>query len=198
MIEEIWEDVTDYEGYYQVSNKGRVKGVERTKMWKGLEIPIQSKILKEGNSKGYKKVNLSKDGIKETLKIHRLVAQTFIPNPDNLSDVNHKDGDKANNCVDNLEWITEQGNTLHAYENGLSTQPKGGKKSGARAINQYNLDNIFIRSWDSIADAVNEGFDYSCIIHCCKGKYKNHKGYVWKYALNTKDTATPLSGASYP
>ena len=98
---EVWKDVKDYEGLYQISDKGRVKS-----LWFGKE-----KILKPGRDTcGYLQVNLSKNGEKKTYQVHRLVAKSFLPNPDNLSEVNHKDENKENNIVENLEFCDRKYN----------------------------------------------------------------------------------------
>lgn len=117
MAQETWKDIENYEGLYQVSNLGRVKslkryincdakitsghGANRTGYWR------QDTILKEVNRSGYKYVMLCRDKHHKSYAIHRLVAQAFIPNPNNLPQVNHKDEDKSNNVVDNLEWCTD-------------------------------------------------------------------------------------------
>ena len=113
-MKEIWKDIKGYEGIYQVSNIGKI-----------ISLPRNGTILKKKklknilNNRGYLCVNLSKNNIQKKNAIHRLVAETFIPNPDNLSQVNHKDGNKQNNCVENLEWCTCKENIQHARKTGL-------------------------------------------------------------------------------
>jgi hypothetical protein len=110
-FEEIWLDIEGYEGYYQVSSKGRVKSLRR-KDKRGHNL--QERILKLGLvGKGYHAVKLCKAGIKKTALVHRLVALTFIPNPENKSEVNHKNGVKTYNFVVNLEWATSLENMKH-------------------------------------------------------------------------------------
>ena len=104
-MEEIWKDIQDYEGTYQVSNFGNIKGCN------GLR--------KLDNSNGYSKLTLHLNSKKHKFYAHRLVAIHFIPNPNNLPQVNHKDGNKENNCKDNLEWCTDSENKLHAYKESL-------------------------------------------------------------------------------
>jgi len=109
MIEE-WKDIKGYEGYYQVSNLGRVRSMPRTIHRKKFgNVYVKCHILKSTESFGYKYVSLCK-GSQKRLRIHRLVAEAFIPNPDNLPQVNHKDEDKSNNRADNLEWCTQEYN----------------------------------------------------------------------------------------
>lgn len=108
---EIWRDVLDYEGFYQVSNMGRLKSLHYGK----------STILNPSMaSDGYKNVTLTLNGKKKYFRLHVLVARAFIPNPDNKPCVNHIDGDKSNNRADNLQWVTHSENTRHAYNKGLA------------------------------------------------------------------------------
>lgn len=97
---EIWKDIKDYEGLYQVSNLGRVRNIRHNK----------NKILKPIYHKKYYQITLSKNNIRVQYRIHRLVATAFIPNPENLPEVNHKDENKVNNCVSNLEWCDSKYN----------------------------------------------------------------------------------------
>lgn len=108
-MKEIWKDVKGYEGLYQVSNLGKVKSLIYKKS--KIRVPVL-------NNRGYYHMGL-KGGAKKL--IHRLVAETFIPNPNNLPCINHKDGDKTNNIVENLEWCTQEQNVQHSYNNNLST-----------------------------------------------------------------------------
>ena len=110
-MEEIWKDISGYEGLYQISNLGNVKSLNYSRTGK-------ERILKPGTDKdGYLLVTLYKNRNKRPFKIHRLVAKAFIPNPDNKSDVNHKDENKTNNCVDNLEWMTRMENNNFGTRN---------------------------------------------------------------------------------
>lgn len=114
LIGEKWRDIVNYEGFYQVSNFARIKSFYKGKV----------KILKLAlSSKGHLRAHLYKDGKTKLLFVHVLVAKAFIPNPENKPCVNHKDGNKQNNSIDNLEWVTQSENVKHAYETGL-------KKSG--------------------------------------------------------------------
>ena len=111
MSEEIWKDIEGYEGIYQVSNLGRVKSLKRHSV---NNANTKDRLLKPSlDSKGYLHVILSKNGIQYNKTIHRLVAQTFIPNPENKPQVNHIDEDKTNNMVCNLEWMTNKENRNH-------------------------------------------------------------------------------------
>ena len=117
MIEE-WRDIEGYEGLYQVSNLGRVKSLARVVIRSdGKPNTVNEKILKYGMNRGYCAVVLCKDGKKKMYKVHRLVAMAFLRNPHNLPEVNHKDEDKKNNCVDNLEWCTSLYNINYGSHN---------------------------------------------------------------------------------
>ena len=140
---ELWRDMVGYEGSFCISSMGRVKSMDRTvsaltRCGNPSTRAISEKILRVSTSNcGYHQVFLNKKG----LLVHRLVAQAFIENPDNLPDVNHIDGCKTNNHVENLEWVTRSENVLHAYELGLA----GRGAEGSRA--KFTWDEIrYIRS----------------------------------------------------
>ena len=107
-MEEIWKPIKDYEGLYEVSNLGRVKSLKRFHHQR--EQILKNKLTKDG----YYEIALLKNSKYKYIRIHRIVAQTFIPNEMNKKEVNHKDGNKLNNCVDNLEWCTSSENQKHA------------------------------------------------------------------------------------
>ena len=114
---EIWKNVKGYEGIYQVSNLGRVKSLDR---FGSDDRKLKGKLIKCGvNVAGYKFVILRKDNESKNIMIHRLVAWAFLSNENDLSDVNHKDGNKQNNCMGNLEWCTRSYNLKHALKIGL-------------------------------------------------------------------------------
>lgn len=179
-MQEVWKDIKDYEGSYQVSNLGRIKRIalytnQYKKQWKS------NKILNTNHTdlRGYCHVVLCKDGISHCYKVHRLVAQAFIPNPDNLPQINHIDGNKVNNSVDNLEWCTASENMYHSYR-------KLHRKSAvAKKINQYDLNNNFIKTWLSSAEIEKHlGVNHSNIASCCKNIRNTAGGFIWRYADN--------------
>ena len=185
MNKEIWKDVVGYEGLYQVSNFGRVKSlskfVNNNPKSKSIGYYTKEKLLKYfDNAKGYKLVKLYKNDENYTKKVHRLVAQTFIPNPNNLPQVNHIDGNKENNYVNNLEWCTNKENAIHAVKNNLRKKLIGKDNKLSKKVNQYDLCGNFIKQWDSVTEAQNT-LKIRNISTVCYGKRNNAGGYIWKY-----------------
>ncbi|MGN1298135.1 MAG: NUMOD4 domain-containing protein [Clostridia bacterium] len=183
-MEEVWKDIDGYEGLYQVSNLGRVKSFDRY-----VKNKMSNKNIKKGrvlrpcvSKYGYLNVNLVKNTKGKTSAIHRLVAIAFIENPENKLCVNHIDGNKKNNNVYNLEWVTHSENNIHAIKTGLRKKMKG-KNHYKRPVNQYTLNGKFIKRWESLKD-VKDAWNLKSnhISDCCKGKTKTVLGYKWKYA----------------
>ena len=134
MDKEIWKDIEGYEGLYQVSNLGRVKSLDRIDC-RGQHL--KGKLIKPLPTKQeYVRVGLCKNGIRKHFMIHRLVAQAFIPQH---ITVNHKDGNKSNNTVDNLEWLSQKENNIHAYRTGL--KPHGTQRKDAK-LNEQQVKEI--------------------------------------------------------
>src|SRR5690625_126948 len=191
---EIWKDVVGYEGYYEVSNVGRVKRVRRhitgkngvTRYWKG-RILAQTK-----NLDGYMTVILSKKGKTNILGVHRLVAKAFIKNPNNKPVTNHKDENKENNNVDNLEWCTI------AYNNAYGTRIERMKsnkqfqkrhKENRKPVLKVSLNGELVERFESLEEAFNSCPNYSKsgINHCCTGRLNTYKGYFWIYEEDYSD-----------
>ena len=169
---EIWKDVVGYEGLYQVSNNGRVKS-----LWFGKE-----RILKPMKTIwGYLQVDLNKNGERKGYRVHRLVAQTFLPNPDNLPVVNHKDENKENNKVENLEFCDTKYNINYGTRNQrVAEKLTNGKRS--KPIFQYTKTGEFIQEWKSATDVErNLGYSHCHISQCCNEKRKSANGFIWKY-----------------
>lgn len=156
---EQWRPIDGFPNY-QVSNKGKVMNLKT------------GRVIKPGiNGNGYENVALCKNGKQKNYTVHRLVAQAFIPNTDNLPQVNHIDECKTNNDVTNLEWVSESQNIRH------SAHQKSCK------INQLTLDGELVKTWESSHQIGRElGYAQTHIIKCCKRKYKQAYGYKWEYA----------------
>lgn len=114
-MDEFWKDIPGYEGLYQISSKGRVKRILYRNQYAALILPHIMKV--HPNDRGYLRVTLTKDSKRTQFRVHRLVAQCFIPNPEELPEVNHIDMDKSNNSVENLEWCTRDYNMKHWSNN---------------------------------------------------------------------------------
>ena len=141
-MKEIYKDIPGYVGYYQASNLGNIKSLNRVVKCKRLgQQIIKERILKPNIVSGYAQVLLSKYGKRKDKKVHRLVAETFIPNPHNKEQVNHMDGNKLNNSLENLEWNTCSENQLHAVKTGLS-KPRRGKDNNFTKLTKEQVIEI--------------------------------------------------------
>lgn len=173
---EIWKDIDGYEGFYQVSNLGKVRSLDR---YARNGRFFEGKTLSScDNGCGYLVVNLQVDGKNKMHTVHRLVAKAFIPNEHNLPQVNHKDGDKSNNNIDNLEWCNNSMNMKHAYKIGLVERPFGRK--------QRSKEIICVETGVHYIDSIEAGKaikrNSSSIRECCRGERKTCGGYHWRYA----------------
>lgn len=188
MNNEIWKSIEGYEGLYEVSNLGNVRSLN----YCGRN---EIKTLKQGKTKdGYPQVNLSKEGKQKTFRVNRLVAQAFLPNPNNLPQVNHKDEDKTNNTVENIEYCDSKFNTNYGTRNERIRQKLIGENSpmfgkfgkehySSKPINQYTKDGDFVKRWDCAATINRElGLSIAHISSCAHGRRNTHGGYVWRFA----------------
>lgn len=180
-MEEIFKPIKNYENLYSISNLGRVKSNNRQRLGAGGSIRnCKGRILKAiPNQSGHLLVNLyDEEGKSKKALVHRLVAEAFLENPENLPCINHKDENKLNNCVDNLEWCTIAYNNSYSHlENNLY------RKTGNYpiAVIQYSLSGEEINRYASYSQAEKEtGIDHSGISACCRGKQKTAGGFVWK------------------
>ena len=180
-MEEIWKTIEDYPNY-MVSNMGRVKSLRG----KGKIL----KIKKEKN--GYIRINLYKKGVNKHFSVHRLVAQAFIPNPENKPQIDHINTNRTDNRVEKLRWVTRienMNNPLTIIKKSGENNPKpwlgkfSKKHPNSISILQFDLNNNFIKKWYSIADIERElNFNHSFISICCSNKRKTAYGYIWQYA----------------
>lgn len=180
-MKEIWKGVPDYEGLYKVSNLGNI--VSLNGYGHGIIRPLKIRICKAG----YCRVTLSKNKQKQFTSVHVLVAKAFIPNPENKPQVNHIDGDKMNNTVENLEWVTCKENINHAIRTGLREKisykpPKGDANKSSKPIVQYDLNGNFVKRWECQSDAARfYKCDTSRLVNCAKGREPSAKGFIWRY-----------------
>lgn len=192
---EEWKDIKGYEGLYQVSNKGRVRSLDRQYVGRNQYghtyiIVKKGKILKPCTQRGYEYVVLSVGGVnRKTMKVHRLVAEAFIPNPDNKPCIDHINTIRNDNRVENLRWVTIQENS----DNPLTREHSFGHITHRKTVYQYTLDGELVSVYDSALEAANKnGWQQSCISCCCNGGFfhkkrnkwverKTYKGYRWSY-----------------
>lgn len=194
---EIWVDIKGFEGKYQISNHGRVLSLRyhRGNKPRVLIPRIPKRKVRDVRKDYYPYVVLSDNGKTKTIKIHRCVATYFIPNPDNKTYVNHKDGDVTNNHVSNLEWVTPQENTIHAIHVLNHTGNKGfkyDKATNSKPVAQIFIDPttkyeyvIAIYANASVAEQIT-GINGRGIALCCNGKYHLAGGYKWQYQSSFK------------
>jgi hypothetical protein len=161
-MKEIWKDIPNYEQLYQVSNIGRVRS--KDKEWYAYNyrkkdmsiVKMKGRIMKQGTTNcNYKQVHLSKNGIKKVKSVHRLVAEVFLPNPHSLPQINHIDGNKANNCIENLEWCDNGYNQQHAVATGLKDKSKMSANSSFRKLTEEQVR--FIKYQYSFIDTTKRG-----------------------------------------
>ena len=170
-----------YEGLYKVSNLGRILSLNYHQTGKAdLMTPVEM-------PNGYLQVTLCKNKEYKKCYVHRLVAETFLSNPENLPQVNHKDEDKTNNFVflnedgsvdkekSNIEWKSPKGNCNHGTRNERSA------KARSKRVLQLSLDGELIREWESTRECGRNGFSQSHVSACCRGEEKTHKGFRFMY-----------------
>ena len=176
---EIWKDIEGYEGWYEVSSYGRVRSVDRVVTYfNGIRHLLKGRIMNLPKDKdGYLLCNLSKNGKATMYRVHRLVAQTFIPNPDGLSIINHKDENPSNNHVSNLEWCTQ------TYNVNYGTGRQRSVEKHSKPVLQLDLvTEQVIGEFPSISEASRQlKVNLTNISRCCRGKYKSTGGFKWKY-----------------
>lgn len=203
---EEWRQVIEYEGLYQVSSLGRVKSL------KDNNDKSREKILRQVKLKnGYLKVNLWKNGKIKNCTVHRLVANAFIPNPSGFRCVNHRNEDKTDNCIGNLEWCDQKYNVNFGSvikrrvanidykartENTdykartakmdykvkvANTDYKAIAEKLSKQVYQYDKNGVLIAIYQSASEAGRNGFDQGTVSKCCNGKLNYYKGFIWSY-----------------
>ena len=189
----MWKPIPGLEGLYSANENGEIKSEDRPVDFfarnRRIKYTKKGIVLKQtATSRGYLCVSIHKDGKQRVVRSHDLIAKTFLPNPENKTQVNHIDGNKKNNKVENLEWVTPRENLLHAFKNGLNPggRPWAGKKGKDHIrsipIIMCSPSGEELREFDSLTLAA----DYLCISsthisQCAKGKRRMCGGYKWKY-----------------
>lgn len=187
-MREEWRDVVGYEGFYQVSNMGRIRSLTRTFVRSDGSTATYKGRLITPVGRPYLHVSLSKNNVQSRVRVHRLVAKTFVPNPDNLPCVDHIDCDKTNDRADNLRWCTSLQNTRYAKENGLLNGNfhyellAEESKLAMKAPRMVPIIRDDGKAYDSIADAARDmGVTCGAISHVLRGLVRTCKGHSFKY-----------------
>jgi hypothetical protein len=186
---ENWKDIQGFEGLYQISDMGRVKSIERAvTCGKGRRV-VKERIKRPGmQNKGYVVYNLFKNSKCCPRLLHALIAKHFIDNPNNYPEVNHLNGIKTDNRIENLEWVTYSMNIKHAYDTGLRKRrsPSAGKLGAdnhlSKPIAQYDLSGNLIKEWPCSKEVWRAtGLNHHCIRRCANGTVKTAYGFTWKF-----------------
>jgi hypothetical protein len=173
---ETWKWIDGYEDLYKVSDCGTVKRMNYHRIGK-------ERVLKGmKDKKGYLQVGLWKNGVQKRFTIHRLVAQAFLPNPNNLPQVNHKDEVKTNNHLENLEWCTPKYNSNYGTRNEKIRKKQLNDLSKSKPVKQYTLDGKILKEWSSASEVQRQtGFNNTHISACCNGKRKSAYHFKWSF-----------------
>lgn len=184
MIEE-WKPIIGYEGYYEVSNMGKVRSVDRVDISGRKRSGIVLHAVKVGHAPNkYLAVSLSKDRIVKKTKVHRLVAEAFIPNPENKPEVNHLNEDKMDNRVENLCWATSKENMRHGTrtERAAKAAKATAERKRAKPVLQTDGNGNIVKEYPSIREAARQtGTDRAQIERCIRKPWYTAKGFYWKH-----------------
>lgn len=182
--EEIWREIKGFNSHYSVSNLGRVRSEARVvSRSDGKLYDVYSKIMGVTESDwGYLRAGLTCPVRRKQLhcRVHRLVAEAFIYNPLNKPEVNHKDGNKKNNAVENLEWVTASENIKHSYEAGSHTPRLGKDSTFFKGAIYVKKEGVIIETLEGNADMISKGFTPTCVSRCLRGKQKTHNGCTFE------------------
>lgn len=183
-IVEEWRPVVGYEGLYEVSDWGNVRSLDVYLPSKGGSVALRrGRLLKQHFDKdGYCRVGVHKNGKGSTVAVHRLVAEAFVPNLDNLPIIDHIDGHRDNNMADNLRWFTVSLNNSTEQARKRKSIAASRRNDNKVKIRQYSLGGEPLRDFNSSMDMERElGFDRSSVIRVCQGKQHTSYGYKWEY-----------------
>lgn len=189
---EVWKSIPGTGETYEVSDLGRVRSRDRVIFRKdGTSYKAYGHVLKPvPNSTGYMRVQIFKDGRKQAIFVHRLVAEAFVQNPRDKNCVNHKDFDPKNNAASNLEWVSHAENMRYSLDRGrfdrtdlwLLNQKRALEEKMGRPIIGTSLKSGKELRYTVLNDCKKDGFQPSCVSNCCNGKRKTHKGYLWRFS----------------
>ena len=176
-MEEKWKAIEKYEGFYEVSNLGKVRSINRLVTYtNGKKANHRGNILKQTKAhNGYLRVCLSKNNEKKSFQVHSLVAKAFVPKPKGKNQVNHLNEIKTDNRHVNLNWLTAKENIN--YGTGIERRAK----SRGVKVSQLSKSGDIVKVWPSMSEAGRHGFDFRNIYACCIGRQKSHRGYRWQY-----------------
>lgn len=186
LVSELWKSVgvvngIDFTGIYEISSRGRIKRLERVgtdKNGRKYYVPFAIRYgVPMSKQEGYLRIILRKNGEYTTVFVHRLVAEAFLINPNAYEVVNHKDENKQNPDVNNLEWCTRSYNVLY------SRTPEVIAKL-SKPVAQIDMDGNIVKIWPSMKSTSDGGFIFQCVSRCVRGQLKTHSGFVWKSVDN--------------
>lgn len=174
---EKWVPIKGFEHLYHISNYGRIKSLKKQyRNGTGGLIVLDKRILKQTlNKKGYLRIRITDGNKKYTFRVHRLVAEAFVPNPKNKPEVNHINEIKTDNNFRNLNWLTRKENMLHG------TTPIRISKTVGKPVSCFTKEGVFVKTYYSIKSTSEDGFSENSVCSCVNGKQKSHKGFLWKY-----------------